>query len=511
MKNKPLLILDFILDQELDIIILTETWLKSDDHLDIIGHATPEGYSFVNVPRNTGNGGGIALIHKCNIKINLIKNETFKTFEHLACVATFNHASICFVAIYRPPPNAVNGFTTSEFFTEFTQAANDFSLRNNQLVITGDFNIHLDKQSLPDTIKLNKIIDECGMSIISSTKPTHIKGHCLDAVISRRDSITVNDIRTFYAGFSDHYAILFKIKDNKPVPVRKTITYRNIRAINMVQLKEDVKSMELESTSYSADEYCDSYNGQLNRILNKHAPEITKSFIIRPNTQWYNSNIRNAKVVKRRLERKWRKSGSMLDLEKYRRQCKYINYLLREAKTEFFSNKVIACKNDTRKLYSTCKNILNWKNDLVLPSHNPTSLPDDFNDFFIDKIIKIRNDFTSNSQPITSIVDDVINADINKLSSFRPTTVEEIKKLLSKSSPASCLLDPMPTKLVKECIDEIAPVITSIVNCSINTCVMPCEWKKALVIPLLKKVSADPESYKNYRPVSNLAFVSKNH
>ena len=77
------------------------------------------------------------------------------------------------------------------------------------------------------------------------------------------------------------------------------------------------------------------------------------------------------------------------------------------------------------------------------------------------------------------------------------------------SSSATCSLDPVPTQLLKECCDEIAPIITDIVNCSLKEATVPPELKKAVVIPLLKKASLDPEMYKNYRPVSNLSFISK--
>ena len=42
-----------------------------------------------------------------------------------------------------------------------------------------------------------------------------------------------------------------------------------------------------------------------------------------------------------------------------------------------------------------------------------------------------------------------------------------------------------------------------------STGTVPSSFKRALVTPLLKKPSLDNNTLKNYRPVSNLAFVSK--
>ena len=78
-----------------------------------------------------------------------------------------------------------------------------------------------------------------------------------------------------------------------------------------------------------------------------------------------------------------------------------------------------------------------------------------------------------------------------------------------KSPSKSCLLDPWPTFLVKECIDILLPSITRLVNCSLSEGVVPDEFKKAIVTPLIKKSSLPPNDLKNYRPVSGLGFISK--
>ena len=94
------------------------------------------------------------------------------------------------------------------------------------------------------------------------------------------------------------------------------------------------------------------------------------------------------------------------------------------------------------------------------------------------------------------------------LSSFREVTDDEIRKIVLSSKTTSCALDPIPTKLLKECLDFLLPVITKIANASLQSGVFPSEWKSALVVPLLKKPGLDL-TLNNYRPVSNLQFISK--
>ena len=51
--------------------------------------------------------------------------------------------------------------------------------------------------------------------------------------------------------------------------------------------------------------------------------------------------------------------------------------------------------------------------------------------------------------------------------------------------------------------------VTDIVNMSLRDSLMPKSLKTALIRPLLKKTGLDRDILKNYRPVSNLTFISK--
>jgi hypothetical protein len=95
------------------------------------------------------------------------------------------------------------------------------------------------------------------------------------------------------------------------------------------------------------------------------------------------------------------------------------------------------------------------------------------------------------------------------ISSFSPATQEEVRVILGRAPSKQCELDPLPTWLIKEHSDVMVPMMTDIINLSLRTGIVPSQLKQALVRPLLKKPSLDPEELNNYRPVSNLPFVSK--
>ena len=80
---------------------------------------------------------------------------------------------------------------------------------------------------------------------------------------------------------------------------------------------------------------------------------------------------------------------------------------------------------------------------------------------------------------------------------------------MKKSPNKSCSLDPIPTWLLKNCLDPLLPLITKIINQSLAEGDVPRAFKVAHVTPLLKKAGLDQDNLKNYRPVSNLSFLSK--
>lgn len=96
------------------------------------------------------------------------------------------------------------------------------------------------------------------------------------------------------------------------------------------------------------------------------------------------------------------------------------------------------------------------------------------------------------------------------LASFDPTLCEQVLKILSNSASKLFCLDPLQTNLFNESENSVLmPHITDIINKSISGCSVRSSFKEAVVKPLLKIYGLDKENFKDYRPVSNLPFISK--
>ena len=141
-------------------------------------------------------------------------------------------------------------------------------------------------------------------------------------------------------------------------------------------------------------------------------------------------------------------------------------------------------------------------------------LAETFSDYFINKIVTIRTkiqSINSQSTPLSLIQLNDWEPEFQgeKLTAFMPTNEQEIRRLIMAAPSKSCELDPTPTSIIKGCLDEIAPLATKLVNASLSGACVPDKLKHAIVRPLLKKQHIDKDTLRNYRPVSNLPFVSK--
>ena len=142
-----------------------------------------------------------------------------------------------------------------------------------------------------------------------------------------------------------------------------------------------------------------------------------------------------------------------------------------------------------------------------LPDHiSLDTLSSSFSKFFTDNITLIRSNVVTNDRshnfPEPTHVENIMNQ-------FKPTTTSEVRSIILKSTNASCDLDPIPTRLLKHYIDYLIVHITAIINLPMQDGVVPHDFKQALVTPLITKKTLCRNEFKNYRPISNLSFLSK--
>ena len=402
--------------------------------------------------------------------------------------------------LYRPPG------PTASFFVEFQDVVSHLATFSGDLLIMGDFNLHVDISS-KQTEDFQDILASLDLFQYVDF-PTHIRGHTLDLMItSNRNTSKVLSVLPSDR-ISDHLTVVAEL--DVPVPThkeKKMISYRNIKGIDIEAFKADIaKSELLTDPCRSITDLAKQYWDCLVTILNRHAPLQTKYVSPKPPNPWMTPEILEAKRRRRYLERQWRRNPTALNRSRYSQQAHLCNRLMSKAKRVHYDDIIGKNSDDQKNLWKAFSHILHRCPTPKLPGClSLVDLAERFSSYFVNKIQLIRAAFPS----ATTANDDheFIRPNFPDLNVFPLASEEEVRRIIMAAPNKSCDLDPIPTPLLKLCIDVVITPITSMVNMSLSHGIFPSCFKTAHVSPLLKKPSLSNEEMKNYRPVSNLSFI----
>lgn len=111
------------------------------------------GYSFLGTCREHMSGGGTGVVFKSSLNIKpSIPALSFDSFEHTdVCTTTADHFRI--VVIYHPPSSSI-----TQFFDEFEVFITGLALYSGRLIITGDFNIHVENVNSSNVQRLQELL-----------------------------------------------------------------------------------------------------------------------------------------------------------------------------------------------------------------------------------------------------------------------------------------------------------------------------------------------------------------
>ena len=158
---------------------------------------------------------------------------------------------------------------------------------------------------------------------------------------------------------------------------------------------------------------------------------------------------------------------------------------------------------NSKQLFKALDSLLGKKNKNQPAGTTDSQLAADFADFLLNKIDRIREEFANITAYQTN------ETDTPKLENFTPITQSQLEKTIKAMPTKSCQLNVIPMHQLKKVLGGCLPALTHIMNKSLETNHFCSEWKEALVKPLIKKKPTAGLEKSNYRPVSNLSFISK--
>ena len=327
---------DFVLQNNLDLVAISETWFKPDDNL-VPHECTPAGYSLHQIPRLKMTGGGVALLFRSSLSVSMKNDDIdYLTFESLHAEITCDSRSVRLVNIYRPERD-VDGkhVNFSSFLQEFDKLIVNYLLRPSDIILTGDFNIHMDNTSNNYANQFKDLLSAHGL-IQHITAPTHRYGHCLDLMITRENTSPLISNITIHPGLSDHYAIITDMNLKQPKMPTISVSTRHWKNVNIQDLCFDIESQLFEST--------------VRNILDDHAQLKTRTVKLQSESPWFNDDIRAARKTRRQLERKWCDNGKReVHRQEYRKQHDIVKNMISQAKIAHYSSLVEESSGNQKK------------------------------------------------------------------------------------------------------------------------------------------------------------------
>ncbi|XP_032872790.1 uncharacterized protein LOC116970201, partial [Amblyraja radiata] len=354
-----------------------------------------------------------------------------------------------FLTVYRPPKYC------AAFFDEFSEQLSTICIDFDCVVIVGDFNIHVDKLHDKGTKELYCVIDNYNLNQ-HVTEPTHNKGHTLDLVMSK--GVSISKVVVIDAALSDHSCVFFESAISVQTNVqRKVITKRYITE-NTCGTFIQAFSSTPTLPWVSVNELVDNFKVKITNIIDAIAPTKVKVVPGKKKSPW-----RNATLVK---------------IEK--RECQKAEHRL--------TNPPVS----------------------VAPELLSTRACNEYASFFTNKIQKIRQAVsasTSGAGHVLSMCPLIINS--NTMTQFYVINHKTLEDIIQHLKSSSCCIDILPTGLFKGISNCMTSDLLQIVHTSLLSGVFPQALKTAVIKPLLKKNNLDTSLLNNYRPISNLPFLSK--
>jgi len=509
--NKTVGVFELLSDHNIEVGFLTETWLRKGDSSKI-AEIKDLGFNIIHHSR-PGRGGGVAIAYKKNLTAYRRASKSFGSFEHIECtMASSGNELLRLVCIYRSCTAALS--TVSNFCHDFDDYLDELIQLPGKLIIAGDFNIHVEDPQDPDTCKFKAVLDRHNLRQWVDS-PTHTGGGTLDLVLTRShdcDAINISNTEVHStATSSDHLLVKFSCTFSHELGQQRILkTGRCIKHIDISSFKEDISNSALNNPEeyFNCDNAVNLYNSVLQSLLDKHAP--LQEFSVSVNQSvWIDSNCQEAKRKRRKAERDSRRLKTLESKAVYNRLCKDSSIVINQTRDNYYKRKL--------EIAETKKDVYRTVNYLMDRDLSKTMMPNCSTDeklceqlktFFHEKVETIYSNI--DKQQKEDVRPDLTTPKTSKSwDKFTEITDSDLKSIFSEINKKECDEDPIPVKLLLDCFEELTPIILFIVNDSLRTGRFPTGLKNALVRPVIKDKGGDVNSFKNYRPISNLTFLSK--
>ena len=332
-------------------------------------------------------------------------------------------------------------------------------------------------------------------------------GRVLDLVLSALDGLVDGDVDPFVPEDNYHPAlsISLRLAVGSPIgrfPSRGNCRY-NFRRADFHRLYHDLSIVDwsMLGTFDDVNAALERFYSELYAVVDRSVPRFSASRSVYPS--WFTPQIKSSLKMKEYYRRRWRSTGSVSDMERFRRLRSTVKTEIRSAYSHFVG---LAERDISRNPNSLWRFVHMRRGTTRIP---PT-LRNDVAEFArpADVVAAFAELFSSvygQSVPLDQLPDAP-----SVVPSFWVPPVDEstlIGIMASFPDGNTAGADLIPSFIIRDCRFILAGPLAAIINISLRTSMFPTLWKVGLITPVHKK--GDQSLLANYRPITIISNFAK--
>src|SRR6218665_393822 len=305
LTDKHAFVTQSLLEGNLDLLAVTESWHHCSEDSSIL-RATPAGYSSRDNPDvGPAAGGGIVVFFKSSLRVTQVQLTLVPSlFEALCLSIATPRGPVTVLTVYRPSTTTL----TLQFYEEFASVLEDLITRNNQLLILGDFNIHLEDSVSSNSLHFSQLLAQFGLHQHIS-EPTCSSGGWLDLVITSDEEQILN-LHVQPPTISDHAFIKFVLPSIHMQPIHAIRRLRGWKAFDSQAFSSALRDSLLSIPTETLDLLTldQLYSTDTTSLLDLMLPRHPVKSRIGLKSVWFDAECRQVRRRVRCAERRFRRS-----------------------------------------------------------------------------------------------------------------------------------------------------------------------------------------------------------
>ena len=535
---------DIIKNHKPNIVVINELNCKNDDN--VARGQFPQfkletdNLDIVDQMSRTG-----ILIHKDVQYKRRVDLETQGTSTVWVQLSYPGRKSILLQAIYRQfqrigVPGSKNPKKQRERWENIIKKWETAILEEKEIITMGDFNLNSLRWDLQETEKnsydrlkepmitmLKQRILEKGFKILSSepTVTSEIREtgqSCLDLMITNRS----DKISCYKAGldcFSDHTLQTLTQTTRGISKSKKYLRMRIFKNFDQETFRDNIKNHgNYIEALYSRDP--EEITEMLQKIIQESIEELAPVKIIQlkeNHTEQVSEEVRMRIVERSIAQMKWKETKKPEDLRNYRNVRNDVNRMIakekKERKKKKFQGEGISLK-DKWKLVKQETGQMNQTSPQIIiegKTHftNFGGMANSLNRQYIQRIRVLVNEMEMREQgtvPIDPLINFKKSIGPKKLSfTYKTVAMSQLDKTIrTMKATGSMGEDDVSTKIIKQALPELLPILLNLVNSVISTSTFPTQLKTTRIVPV-EKSGKTTTSAEGWRPVNVVPAISK--